>query len=183
MKDLRIHIRDLNPAVVEAWNPLATQDKRDFQFSVGDIFLAGRHDAIIAAGNSFGIMDGGLDLVYRNHFGMEIQDRTRAAINSKWGGVLPVGAAEVVATASEVIPLMIYVPTMVRPMVVRETWNAYLAFKAALWAAVMDPRIRTVLCPGLCTLTGRMHPRVAAQQMLRAWQELGLHNRSSYPWS
>lgn len=183
MKELRIHLRDISESVVTGWRSNPSLREPEFRISQGDIFLAGPHDAIVAAGNSLGIMDGGLDLVYRSHFGMELQDALRTRIKSHWNGFLPVGAAEVIATENEPLPRMIYVPTMERPSDVRYTWNAYLAFKAALWAAVMDPRIKTVLCPGLCTLTGRMDPKIAAGQMARAWHELGLSAPDSYPWT
>lgn len=172
---LRMHIRDKRQEIVDGWRPLDPAPC-DFQFSVGDIFEAGPHCAIIAAGNSLGIMDGGLDLVYRTHFGMQVQDQLRTQIAVKWKGTLPVGAAESVLTGNREIPKMIYAPTMEQPMNVRHTWNAYLAFRAALWVIGIDPTIETVLCPGLCTLTGGMDPRIAAFQMMRAWRELRVHH-------
>jgi hypothetical protein len=74
-------------------------------------------------------------------------------------------------------------------MDVAQTANAYLAFRAAIRiarqhnAAGSEPRIETLLCPGLGTAVGRMAPEVCARQMhgaygtshlLQAWRPANL---------
>lgn len=61
-------------------------------------------DAIVSPANSFGFMDGGIDLEYSRHFRWHIQDRLQEMICDHHHGELLVGAAEIVATDDEKIP-------------------------------------------------------------------------------
>src|SRR5204862_2581392 len=99
----------------------------------GDFFAAAA-DAMVSPANSFGIMDGGLDLAIRGAIGGDIQRRVQAVIIERHHGELPVGAAEVVETENERWPFLVIAPTMRVPEPVSNTLNAYLAFRAALLA-------------------------------------------------
>jgi multimeric flavodoxin WrbA len=69
------HLRDINIEVVEAWGH-HFKDIDEVKISVGDIFeLTANVDAIVSPANSFGYMDGGIDRVYLDRFGWELQDR------------------------------------------------------------------------------------------------------------
>src|SRR6476469_5307133 len=48
-------------------------------------------DAIVSPANSFGIMDGGLDLAIRDRLGFPVEARVQAVIVEKYHGELPVG--------------------------------------------------------------------------------------------
>jgi O-acetyl-ADP-ribose deacetylase (regulator of RNase III) len=127
-------------------------------------------DAIVSPANSYGYMDGGIDLAYVRHFGLEIQRRVQSAIGTYYDDGVPVGEAVTVKTGHAKVPLLISAPTMRLPGDVRGTDNAYLAMRAALRQA-RQHNVQTLLCPGLCTLTGRMDPTEAAAQMHRAYVE------------
>jgi O-acetyl-ADP-ribose deacetylase (regulator of RNase III) len=128
-------------------------------------------DALVSPANSFGVMDGGLDLALRQVLGAEIEGRVQAAIVERHHGELPVGAAEVVATGHARWPFLVVAPTMRVPEDVAHTLNAYLAFRAALLAtaafnrAAGGRRITSLVAPGLGTGVGRMAPRSCAAQM------------------
>lgn len=163
-----IHLRDLNSRLVDAWEKQFA-DEPDVQVSAGDIFGV-RCDGIVSPANSFGYMDGGIDLAYSHHFGWELQSRLQAVLQEHHGGELPVGQAVIVATGNEDIPWLISAPTMRVPRDVGDSVNAYLAFRAALRAVeehnrISDQPIRSVLCPGLATAIGRMPPERCALQM------------------
>lgn len=164
---LHLHLRDINGALVEAW-------RRQFRgvprvtVSEGDIFDAGPHDAIVSPANSFGFMDGGIDLAYSRHFGWDLQERLQARLATDFGGELPVGQAVAVETGDADLPWLISAPTMRVPHVVADTVNAYLALRAALRVA-REEGLETVLCPGLGTAVGRMPPSRCAYQMHVAW--------------
>ncbi|RAA28771.1 Appr-1-p processing protein [Burkholderia multivorans] len=137
-----------------------------------DSILANRADAIVSPANSYGWMGGGIDLIYRNEFGMEIQHKVQQAIIDRHNnGELPVGEAVVIPTGSPMIPYLISAPTMRIPGPVPNTQNAYLAFKAALTEA-KKAGFEHILCSGLCTQTGRMDPNEAAKQMRQAYDEV-----------
>jgi O-acetyl-ADP-ribose deacetylase (regulator of RNase III) len=164
---LRIHLRDRNPDIVAAWRRsfagLANVDVTE-----GAIFDV-RADAVVSPANSFGFMDGGIDLVYSQRFGWDLQDRLREHLVDAHHGELPVGQAAVIETFDEEIPWLISAPTMRVPTDVSDSVNAYLAFRAALLAAKAKAAIESILCPGLATAIGRMPPERCARQMAAAY--------------
>ncbi|MEM6581372.1 MAG: macro domain-containing protein [Pseudomonadota bacterium] len=136
--------------------------------------LALSADAIVSPANSFGYMDGGLDLKYSQHFGWELEARVRKVLEEDHGGEIPVGSAIIVATEHKQVPYLVSAPTMRVPMDVSTTINAYLAFKAVLlevkrFNASGYGAINSILCPGLGTGEGRLAPAKCAKQMRRAW--------------
>jgi len=61
-------------------------------------------DAVVSPANSFGFMDGGIDALYMNFFGSDIQMRVRRQIYDHHDGELLVGEADIVETGSSDIP-------------------------------------------------------------------------------
>ncbi|WP_175784242.1 macro domain-containing protein [Burkholderia ambifaria] len=141
----------------------------DVEVMLDDI-LKFQADAVVSPANSFGWMDGGIDLHYRNHFGLDLERRVVAEIAQRPNCMLLVGEAIVVPTGDGAIPSLIVAPTMCVPSVVANSDNAYRAFSAALRAA-KSQGFAHVLSPGMCTGVGRMPPHQAAAQMARAWRE------------
>jgi O-acetyl-ADP-ribose deacetylase (regulator of RNase III) len=167
---MKLRFRDLNPHVVEAV-AAAFVDIPAFDVKCADVFDGAPADAIVSPANSHGWMDGGIDLVYRDRFGMAIETNLQSLIAGLPTKLLAVGEAIILDTGDDEIPSMIAAPTMEVPSVVAQTDNAYLAFRAVL-RAVRHVNFQRVICPGLATMTGRMAPQVSARQMRRAWDEL-----------
>jgi O-acetyl-ADP-ribose deacetylase (regulator of RNase III) len=170
--ELLVSLCAIEPGLVDAWKRafqgIAGVDIRD-----GDI-LGRRADAIVSPANSFGYMDGGIDLAYRDFFGMQLETRLREQIGANYDGELPVGLATVIETGDESMPFLIAAPTMRVPENVSDTANAYLAFRAALLAvrahnAGAGKQIRSVLSPGMATGVGAMDHGRAARQMAAAY--------------
>lgn len=175
-------LRDRTPEMVIAWLE-AFSDEGPWSIGGGDI-LHSKADAIVSPANSYGFMDGGIDLAYRNFFGLGLQNRLQAVIQRNFNGCLPVGQAIIIPTLKESIPHMVAAPTMERPHNVAKTDNAYIAMKAALQAvrdfnARSDTPIQKILVPGLCTGIGRMDPFVSAKQMRRAFDEIYADSKAS----
>ncbi|MBY0233299.1 MAG: macro domain-containing protein [Gemmataceae bacterium] len=126
-------------------------------------------DALVSPANSFGDMGGGIDKAIDDFHGGEAQRRVRAAIEERFLGELPVGAALVVEMPSQRFPFLVCAPTMRVPGPVAGTLNAYLAMRAACVAALLDGRIRSLAVPGLCTGVGAMPADRAAEQMRAAY--------------
>ncbi|MDR7335672.1 macro domain-containing protein [Roseateles asaccharophilus] len=170
---IELHIRDTNPLVTKAMES-AFADDYLVTVSTGEIFDASA-DAIISPANSFGCLDGGIDLIYGQYFGASMEQRLRDLLHDQYYGELPVGQALVIETHRSEIPYLVSAPTMRIPASVSQTVNAYLAFRAALAAvlahnaAVTQRQIRTVLTPGMCTGIGEMPPDRAARQMRLAY--------------
>ena len=172
MAALQLHLRDLDADICSAWEA-AFSDTSNVDVACSDIFST-EADAVISPANSFGFMDGGIDLVYTRRFGWGLQQRLKKLLATDWNGELPIGQAVVIETQDDRLPWLISAPTMRVPEDVSNSVNAYLAFRASLAAIEHHNEsgrgeIRSVLCPGLATLTGRMKPDVCARQMKCAW--------------
>jgi O-acetyl-ADP-ribose deacetylase (regulator of RNase III) len=169
-----VYLRDRTPELVLGWRQ-AFRDRAAVVVERGDYF--GRPtDAMVSPANSFGIMDGGLDLAIRDALGMQVEARVRRMIRERHHGELPVGWAEVVETGDSRWPYLICAPTMRIPEDVSGTPNAYLAFRAVMLAirrhnAAGAPRIASVVCSGLGTGVGRTPPRRCAAQMRVAYDQ------------
>nr|WP_283816227.1 macro domain-containing protein [Bradyrhizobium manausense] len=127
--------------------------------------------------NSFGHMDGGIDLLYSRYFGWELQTNLQAVLAEHHYGELPVGQAIVIATGDERFPFLVSAPTMRVPARIDQTVNVYLAFRAALIAVLShnadaDVTIQSLLVPGLGTGIGAMPPARAARQMRLAYDSI-----------
>jgi O-acetyl-ADP-ribose deacetylase (regulator of RNase III) len=172
---LAVHLRDINAGIVKAWGQ-AFADVPEVRVSRGDIFEHSA-DAIVSPANSFGFMDGGIDLLYSRYFGWRLQTDLQALLAEQHYGELPVGQAVVVATGNDVIPFMVSAPTMRVPADISSTVNVYLAFRAALIAVLThntraQAPIRTLLVPGLGTGIGAVAPTPAARQMRLAYDAI-----------
>lgn len=173
LTDLHIHLRAYHTGMFYAWEQLFSEFD-NVTISQGDI-LTQKADAIVSAANSFGYMDGGLDLVYSMHFGWELEKSVRKALLDEHDGELPVGRAIIVPTGRDDIPWLVSAPTMRVPSPIADTVNVYLAFRAVLQTVrahnrqYPDTPIRSILCPALGTGEGRMPWDRAAWQMYYAY--------------
>jgi O-acetyl-ADP-ribose deacetylase (regulator of RNase III) len=172
---LTIHLRDINAALVAAWER-AFADAPDVIVTHGDL-LEHAADAVVSPANSFGYMDGGIDLVYSMFFGCELESRLKTLLSEHYFGELPVGQAVVLPTGHAFIPFLVSAPTMRIPENISGTANVYLAFRAALIAvlsynAAADVPIGSLLVPGLGTGIGKVPPERAASQMKLAYDAI-----------
>ncbi len=138
-------------------------------------------DALVSPANSFGFMDGGLDLLISKAFGWHVQERLQEIIRNKHHGELLVGAAEIVPSNNRKMPWVICAPTMRVPMPVLGTINAYLATRAVFLlvghGTLPDGRavrevVKTVALPGMGTGAGRLSPEICAAQMKAAYDDV-----------
>ncbi len=172
MQDIKIILKAYNAGLYYAWKKYFS-DFDNVEISEGDI-LTETADAIVSPANSFGYMDGGLDLKYSLHFGWQLERKVRMLLEQDYFGEIPVGQAVIVETDNQEIKYLISAPTMHVPMNIENTINAYLAFKAVLQAVKFHneqyhDRIKSILCPGLCTGTGAMPYERCARQMYHAY--------------
>ena len=173
----------INDSLIAAWRRYCG----DFDFvkiHQGSI-LEVECDAVVSPANSFGFMDGGIDAIYTNHFGPDVETRVRQKIYSHHHGELLVGQADIVDTGDGKIPFMIAVPTMRVPMRLRDTVNPYLAARAVFILITrgvfssgnhaghhIRDYVKTVAMPGLGTGTGYVDPNVCAGQVRAAIDDI-----------
>jgi O-acetyl-ADP-ribose deacetylase (regulator of RNase III) len=175
------HLREI--LLVDKWRPLCDAWRQAFAphenvtVLEGD-FFAREADAMVSPANSFGIMDGGLDVAIRNALGGQIESAVQHVILERYHGEMHVGAAEVIETAHPRWPHLVVAPTMRVPESVANTLNAYVAFRAVLLAVREYNRragstpIDTLLVPGLGTGIGAMDARRCAAQMRMAFDQV-----------
>lgn len=165
---MKVVFCDTNEAVVVAWQQALA--------GIADVEIQHRNilelslDAVVAPGNSFGFMTGGIDLAYAKFF-PGIEDQVRSFCASRKFGELLVGDAIATTTNSTQIPWLIYAPTMRVPTVIMDVADVYLATRAALSEALRHENIRRVGLPGMGTGTGMVHPLAAARCMKRALED------------
>lgn len=126
----RILLVDQSQSLCNAWSQ-AFASFDHVEVVHGDFFSRDA-DAMVSPANSFGIMDGGLDLAIRDALGAYIQPKVQQAILERHHGELHVGSAEVVATDHARWPYLVVAPTMRVPEPIAHTMNAYTAFRAIL---------------------------------------------------
>ena len=175
MLPAKVILVDREGPLVAAWRE-AFRDVREVEAGGGGFFAADA-EAMVSPANSFGVMDGGLDLAIRDVLGLEVERRIRERIASRHHGELPVGVAEIVETDDARWPLLVCAPTMRVPEDASRTLNAYLAFRAVLLelSRLGEERgraVSSVVCPGMCTGVGAMSPRRCAAQMRVAWRQM-----------
>jgi O-acetyl-ADP-ribose deacetylase (regulator of RNase III) len=163
----QLHLVDVSTEMVSAWRWAfaAHPEVRIVEASIVEV----ARGVVVSPANSYGEMGGGVDLVYRRHFGREIERRVQAKIRETFGNYLPIGEALLVETGSTVIPHLISAPTMFLPEPTTAE-NVYLAMSAALRVATSpDASIEAVFCPGMGTGVGRLPFTTAASAMARAY--------------
>ncbi len=145
----------------------------------GDI-LKKQADAILSPANSFGFMDGGIDLAYSHFFGWDLQDRLQEHLRREYSGELPVGNAVLIPTHHRNIPYLVSAPTMRVPADVANTVNVYLAFRAALLVAKASKEVRYVAVACSWHGRGRHASRSAPpRQMCAAYAEVILKAKAN----
>jgi O-acetyl-ADP-ribose deacetylase (regulator of RNase III) len=182
---MKIVLCAVEPELAEAW--IRFCGDLDFVEVYPGSILEVSSDAVVSPANSFGFMDGGVDMLYSQHFGWHVQESLQHLIQTKHYGELLVGTAEIVATDNPRISYLIAAPTMRVPMILSNTVNPYLAARAALLlikhgsfasgslkGEAVSSVVDTVAFPGLGTGVGRVGPKTCARQVRAAIDEVVL---------
>src|SRR5205809_4070508 len=78
-------------------------------------------DCVITAGNSFGLMDAGMDLAVVRYFGRYVMELIQQKILDDYLGEQPVGSCIIVPTNHSTHPFVAHSPTMRAPMNIQGT--------------------------------------------------------------
>ncbi|MCF7788995.1 MAG: macro domain-containing protein [Prosthecobacter sp.] len=132
-------------------------------------------DCVITAGNSFGLMDAGMDLAVVRYFGRHVMERVQKQILDDYLGEQPVGTCILIPTDHASHPFVAHAPTMRVPMNIQGTDHVYLALWASLTAVhrhnrVEARQIKNLACPGLGAGTGGVDALEAAMQLRLAYE-------------
>ena len=172
-------LADHNQQLVDAWRAEFEQYD-NFEFFCGDIFET-KADYLASPANSFGFMNGGIELAYSNKMGWHIQREFQNKIITDYDGEILIGQSCVLKTDYEQFPNIILAPTMRVPMYLDGTPNVYLCAKAIFLAMKRcGDENASCLIPGLGTGTGYVPYKVCAQKMRMAYEDFYL-NKAVFP--
>ena len=172
--EFRLILVDHKILLCEAWNELFA-DLPNVEVVEGNFEQIPEFDCIVSPANSFGLMDGGVDAHITRIFGNSLMHAVQQHIIREYLGEQPVGTSFIISTGHAKHPWLAHTPTMRVPMEIAHTDNTYLAMWALLRAVhhhnlSSESAIRSVVCTGLGTGTGRVPPREAARQMALAYR-------------
>ncbi len=136
-----------------------------------------RFDAIVTAGNAYGLMSAGFDAAVIRIAGAQLEARVQDRIASDYLGEQPVGTAFVIDAKCATFPHLVHAPTMRTPGCIRGTDKVYTSTWASLLAIYnfnrrseehSRPKINRVLLPLMGAGFGRVEPSESARQMAAA---------------
>ena len=125
-------------------------------------------DYIVTAGNSYGVMSGGIDLAVRNYFGQKIQDKIQHELFFHQKRILPVGELLIVETGNITKPYLVYAPTMEYPQ--RITSDVIYKVMYKILEECYDKAGTLAIC-GLGTATGGIEYGEAAHTMYESYND------------
>ncbi len=174
MTQIKLILVDPKPALCLAWRT-HFDELSGVEIVNGTFEQLPEFDCMVSAANSFGLMDGGVDLAIVRFFGRALEERVQAHILEQYLGEQPIGTSFIMETEHEKHPFIAHTPTMRVPMTIALTDNIYNTMWAMLLAVHQhnrrnDRKIRKIACPGLGTATGQVPYDEAARQMAAAYR-------------
>lgn len=171
---MRIFLIDNNSDVVDACEK-AFAGMPDVSVIHGDIFEYA-HNAIVSPANTLGVMDGGIDRLYRDYFGAALEEQLMGYYSELQAqqGYVTAGQSVLLPTHNDSIPYLIASPTLVGAKDGATPQDVYYAMLGVLSVAHRhQEKVTDLFMPGLGTGVGMLAPELAAREMaqcLRDWR-------------
>jgi O-acetyl-ADP-ribose deacetylase (regulator of RNase III) len=135
------------------------------------------HDCFVTAGNSFGIMNAGIDAAVVRFHGRDLMKRIQFRILEEFLGEQPIGSCLIEPTFNPDFPLVAHAPTMRVPGSIEGSDKVYSATWAALVAVYRhnvscspEKKIRSVVFPAMGAGFGGVAYSEVARQMSVAYR-------------
>lgn len=173
---MKLILYDINKDLIEAW-------KKEFKdlpnVEVLNIeFKDLQADYVVTAGNSLGVMTGGIDLAVREYYGQRIQDIIQNVMLFNRVSKLKIGYGYLLQTGDKLKPRLVYLPTMEYPEKIYPE-QVYFIFASLLRQYDYLDDSRTFAVCGLGTCTGGIDPKDCAKMMRRAYDIIfGIRNEN-----
>lgn len=166
---LNVTLFDINEKLCQEWEKSFSQYK-NVKVECVDLEKLDQHDILVTAGNSYGIMSGGIDYYVNKLCKFKAEPMVQSAIDNYWGK-LPVGkfvSVNIEKVTKGQFKVLIYAPTMEHPQRIPPE-NVFKAFYPII-NFYRDSNF-TLACPGLGSLTGGLAENVVAEQMKLAYDK------------
>lgn len=170
--EYKFTLADFNTDLIKEWS------KTPYDFYDGNIFDF-EADAILIPGNSFGIMQDGIEQIALYHFGKDAEREIRSEIkrNEEWNELL-VGRSIHIKTNKSNLPALIYSPIYRVPKVIADPVDVYIAFRDSVHTAICQGYTNIVF-PGFGTQTGKIKEDWAVRMMNAAIEDA--LNKKDFP--
>lgn len=129
---LKITLFDVNAKLCREWGR-AFQGFQNIDIKNVQLDNLESHDLLITAGNSYGLMGGGIDYYVNKMCKFKVEPLVREQIENYWGK-LPIGkfvAVDIDKLTKSKFKVLIYAPTMERPSLIPPD-NIYRCFKTII---------------------------------------------------
>jgi O-acetyl-ADP-ribose deacetylase (regulator of RNase III) len=178
--DMKIQLIDRNREMCKQWTT-HFKECEDVEIYNTDFFNKPT-DCVVSPANSFGFMDGSLDLAISRKLGWGVQTKLQQILKDHYNGELLVGQATLIRTNHPNVPYCISAPTMRVPMILGgNSINVYLATKAIFTLLKDYPSINSVTISGLGTGVGQVPFDICAKQMKYAYDAFWIKDGIEYP--
>ncbi len=156
----------LDPGLCQAWDKVSQAKPLSVAVEIRNQDICTLEcDCVVSPANSFGFMDGGVDLAYSRTFGWHVQERLQKAIQELPFKELLIGQALAVPIDYPAISWLIAAPTMRIPGEILDVTAIFLAARVAM-AVFLQSDLVQIAFPGMGTGTGGVRYDVAAKMMV-----------------
>lgn len=165
---MKIILLDINPLMIESWHKYFANQKSVLivNDSIENYLFRHKVDAVVTAGNSYGIMGGGFDLGVKNYFGSDLEKRVMEYITINFNGKQKVGTSFVIDGGKDYTKV-IYTPTMEIPSRIKDINVIYRATLSSLKIA-KDNNLEEIILPAFGAATGGVEFDTLAKMMREA---------------
>ena len=157
--EITVFLVDVDNRMIDAWKKMFCDEKNVSVINMDVVDFLNenqRIDCVATAGNSFGLMTGGLDAAYIKYFGEELQENVQKRIAEEYYGEQPVGTSITVKIPKHPQILLIYSPSMRIPQPIIDPRVVYSCTRTALIEAIKSGA-KNVVLPAFGHLTGRIN--------------------------
>jgi O-acetyl-ADP-ribose deacetylase (regulator of RNase III) len=163
---------DRNPILCSAWNVYLKDVGFPYQIKQCNFLDLEPHEYLVNAGNSFGLMDGGIDYYISEYWKKENPESWKEYVKDVSEFVpLPIGKTMTFYAGTPIFRSLCLTPTMVWPEDISETFNVFYATLGAISeiGKFSLENHTTAIC-GLGTGCGNVSPIDCAKQMNAAFK-------------
>lgn len=169
-----IYLLDIDKKMTEEWNQ-QFNGKKDVIVVNDDFECFMNHhqgiEAVVSPGNSFGIMDGGLDQAIVDYFGIDVQNATQKYIKKAYLGEQPVGTSFSISIPGDKDCHLIHTPTMRIPQVILDPRIIYTCMRSTL-VEMKKSNYKEVVIPAFGHCTGAVPSPVVAYLMRKGYESV-----------